>query len=83
MLDVQRQIETAAQELAAIYNSMKYGIGSTKRYSVSEINALLHKAEENFQESYKIQMRERFHVLVGLDGERGRAHDKLRRDFPG
>ena len=83
MSEIQEQIEASAQELADVYNRMKYGLGSTERHSGSEFTNILLKAEELFQEPYRTQMKERFLVLVGLSGDRGRAYDKFLRDFPG
>lgn len=83
MTNMEEKIEKAAQELANEYNSKKYRLGSVKRYSINDIWEIINKAEESFEEPYKTQMREQFHALVGLNGDRGRAQDKLHRDFPG
>lgn len=80
--EIDLHVEEAAQQLAAAYRKMRYGLGSIERHSIEEIVALQAKAEARFEEPHRTKLRERFHALVGLDGDRGRAWDKLYRDFP-
>jgi hypothetical protein len=81
--DKVEQVEQVAQEVAAKYREMSYGLGSTQKYSVSDFMMIVQEAKRQLPESDKKRMEERFHELVGLSGDRGYAHDKLRRDFPG
>jgi hypothetical protein len=37
----------------------------------------------SLNEEDTIKVKEKFLSLVGLDGDRGKAHDKFLRDFPG
>ncbi|HEY9904889.1 MAG TPA: hypothetical protein V6D43_21040 [Candidatus Sericytochromatia bacterium] len=77
------QVEKLAQEVATKYRQMRYTLGSTKKYRVDDILKVLNDAEKQLCQQDQIQMRERFHELVGLNGDRKSAHDKLHRDFPG
>ncbi len=77
------KIEEIAQEMANKYRQKMYGLGSSKKYSIDYLLTELENAKEKLSEPNKNKMVERFYQLVGLDGDRSKAHHKLLRDFPG
>lgn len=77
------EIQERAEEIATKYRTMKYGLGSIRKYSITDWTVELNKMLDPLEEPYETQVREKFLTLVGLDGDRGNAHDKLLRDFPG
>lgn len=77
------EIQEKAKEIATKYKSMKYGLGSFRKYSLEDFYIEMDKILDPFEEPYKTQARDKFLTLVRLDGDLGNAHDKLLRDFPG
>ena len=77
------EIQEKAEEIATKYRTMRYGLGSFKKYSIDDFMKERNKILEPLKESDKTKAIERSLTLVGLDGDRGNAHDKLLRDFPG
>lgn len=77
------KIEQIAQEMARKYRKKMYGLGSVKKYCSEEISIELKNAKDQLGEPYGSQMVKRFYQLVGLDGDPGKANDKLLKDFPG
>lgn len=77
------EIQEKAEEIATKYRTMKYGLGSFQKYSIDDFMRERDKILEHLKESDKTKAIERSLTLVGLDGDRGNAHDKLLRDFPG
>jgi hypothetical protein len=80
---IDTEIQEKAEEIAAKYNTMKYGLGSVRKYSIIEWTQELDKFLAPIDEPDKTKVREKFLSLVGLDGDRGLAHDKFSRDFRG
>ena len=77
------EIQEKAKEIAAKYKTMRYGLGSFKRYSTDEWMKEMNEFLAPLNEEDTTKVREKFFSLVGLDGDRGNAHDKFLRDFPG
>ena len=77
------EIQEKAEEIAAKYRTMMYGLGSFKKYSIDDFMKERDKIIDPLKESDKTKAIERSLTLVGLDGDRVNAHDKLLRDFPG
>ena len=77
------EIQEKAEEIASKYRTMRYGLGSFKKYSIDDFMRERDKILEPLKESDKTKAIERSLTLVGLDGDKGNAHDKLLRDFPG
>ena len=77
------EIQEKAEEIATKYRIMRYGLGKFKKYSIDDFMKERDKILEHLKESDKTKAIERSLTLVGLDGDRGNAHDKLLRDFPG
>ena len=77
------EIQEKAGEIAAKYQTMRYGLGSFKKYSVDEWMKEMDEFLAPLDEEDTTKVREKFFSLVGLDGDLGNAHDKFLRDFPG
>ena len=75
MTDV--EIQEKAEELKAKYNTMKWGLGSVRKYSRIEWVEEMNKFLDPLEEPYKTEVREKFLTSIRF------TDDNFSKDFPG
>ena len=71
------EIQEKAEEVAQKYRTMRYDLGSVKKYSTIEWIEEMNKFLDPLKEPYKTKVREKFLTLIQF------TDYKFLRDFPG